>query len=94
MKNKELKKSLISQQSKPIDDQNKNQLYEYVGSKWTADKTQKSYKTASDTYNKLSSSANINEQRSLTGSAYNLSTQGKRIDILGQKLQVVYLKKM
>ena len=79
MKNKELKKTLISQQSKPIDEKNKNQLYEYVGSKWTADKAQKSHKTVSDTYNTLSSSANINEHKGLTDSAYNLSAQGKRI---------------
>ena len=85
-KNKELKKTLMSQQSKPIDDKNKIQLYEYVGSKLTADKAHKSYKTASDTYNTLSSSANINEQKGLTSSAYNLSAQGKRIDTLGQNV--------
>ena len=77
-KNKEFKKAMLSQQGKQIEDKNgKNQ---YVGSKWTADKAQKNYKTTTDA---LTSSANVNQQKGQkapTGSAYNLSVQDKRID--------------
>jgi hypothetical protein len=89
-KNKELKKTILSNKTKPQEENIQypsGQIYEYAGNKWTADKLQKSLNTASDTlntYNTLSSSANAKDQRG----AYTRSSQGKRIEpnFIGQSI--------